>query len=150
LLASLAGAARMISRATRVDAELVAAFARLIPQLSKSPPPDATALAAILAQPDMHVLVARDHDAIAGVAFLLVYRIATGTHARIDDVVVDTTARGRGVGEALTREAIQIAREANAKAIHLTSHPSREAANRLYQRLGFERRDSNIYRLALS
>jgi ribosomal protein S18 acetylase RimI-like enzyme len=140
----------VITRATTADAELVAALGHLIPQLSKSPPPDAAALAAILAQPDMHVLVAREHDAIAGVAFVLVYRVATGAQARLDDVIVDDAHRGRGIGDALVREAIAIARTAGAKAIHLTSNASRKAANRLYQRLGFERRDSNVYRLALS
>jgi ribosomal protein S18 acetylase RimI-like enzyme len=140
----------VIQRATHADAELVAALAHLIPQLSKSPPPDEAALAAILAQDAMHVLVAREHDGIAGVAFLLVYRVATGIQARLDDVVVDDAHRDRGIGDALTREAIRIAREAGARSLHLTSNPSRKAANRLYQRLGFERRDSNVYRLALS
>ena len=140
-----------VYRAVAVDDELVAACERLIPQLSKATPPDAAALEEILAQPDMHVLITRDDisGAIAGLAFVLVYRVATGTHARLDDVVVDHEFRGRGLGEALTREAIAIAGAAGAKALHLTSHPSREAANRLYVRLGFEQRFSNVYRFTL-
>ena len=137
-----------LERVTRVDAELVLAFARLVPQLSSATPPTEEALAAILAQPGMWLLVAREaalaHE-IVGITCLLVYRIPTGLQARIDDVVVDGAARGRGVGEALTREAMRIAREAGAKALHLTSHPSRDAANRLYLRLGFVRRDTNVY-----
>nr|MBA3501574.1 GNAT family N-acetyltransferase [Deltaproteobacteria bacterium] len=77
------------------------------------------------------------------------YRIPTGYSARIDDVIVDDAARGKGIGQALSIHAIEIAREAGAKAISLTSRPSREAANRLYVRLGFERIETNIYRLRL-
>jgi ribosomal protein S18 acetylase RimI-like enzyme len=139
----------VIERATAVDDELVASFARLIPQLSQAPPPDAAALRALLAQPGMHLLVARVDGGIAGAACVLVYRIATGTNARLDDVVVDGGQRGRGLGEALTREAIEIARRAGARALYLTSHPSRDVANRLYLRLGFERHDTNAFRLRL-
>lgn len=140
----------MIERITNVDAELVEACARLIPQLTTAKAPSEADLAALLAQPGMHLLAARvDRGAIVGLTCFLVYRITTGVHARIDDVVVELTARGRGIGEALTREAMRIARDAGAKAIHLTSHPSREAANRLYARLGFQLRETNVYRLAL-
>jgi ribosomal protein S18 acetylase RimI-like enzyme len=139
-----------IDRATQVDAELVAAFARLLPQLSAAPPPGEPELRAILAQPGMSLLVARAADGtIVGLTSLLVYRIPTGLQARIDDVVVDTAARGRGTGEALTRAAIERAREAGCRAVNLTSHGSREAANRLYLRLGFERRDTNVYKLQI-
>jgi ribosomal protein S18 acetylase RimI-like enzyme len=80
---------------------------------------------------------------------LTLYRIPTGLQARIDDVVVDGAARGRGIGEALSREAIRIAREAGARNVSLTSRPAREAANRLYQRIGFQRLDTNVYRYPL-
>jgi ribosomal protein S18 acetylase RimI-like enzyme len=90
------------------------------------------------------LLVARDPH-IVGVLTLTLYRVPTGLSARIDDVIVDTAARGHGVGEALTRDAIERARTAGARAVNLTSHPRREAANRLYQRVGFERRDTNVY-----
>jgi ribosomal protein S18 acetylase RimI-like enzyme len=128
---------------TAVDDELVAAFARLMPLLNEtSRPPTADELAEILKSGQL--FVARD-PAIIGVLTLHVYRIPTGLSARIDDVIVATEARGRGVGEALTRAAIEHARAAGARAVNLTSHPRREAANRLYQRLGFERRDTNVY-----
>ena len=77
---------------------------------------------------------------------LIVFRIPTGVRAWIEDVVVDETARGRGVGEALSQEAVRRALALGARTVELTSRPSREAANRLYQQLGFVRRDSNLYR----
>jgi len=138
-----------VERVTQVDAELVSAFARLIPQLTSAPPPGEAELTAIVAQPDAWLLIVRDAGTIVGITNVLVYRIPTGVQARIDDVVVDGAARGRGIGEAMTREAMRIARDAGAKALHLTSHPSREAANRLYQRLGFVRRDTNAYKLQI-
>jgi ribosomal protein S18 acetylase RimI-like enzyme len=60
--------------------------------------------------------------------------------------VVDEAVRGRGVGEGLSQEAVRRALELGARTVELTSRPSREAANRLYQRLGFVLRDSNVYR----
>src|SRR5262249_19126743 len=109
-------------------------------------PPSLDQLAAIAR--DAVLLVAFD-GAIVGSLTLTLYRIPTGLQARIDDVVVDDAARGRGVGEALSREAIRLAREAGAKSVHLTSRRWREAANRLYKRLGFEPVDTNVYRYRL-
>ena len=132
-----------ITRVTAVDDDLVAAFASLMPLLNDhARAPTADELAEIIR--DGHLFVARD-PAIIGVLTLHLYRIPTGLSARIDDVIVAMEARGRGVGEALTRAAIEHARAAGARAVNLTSHPRREAANRLYQRLGFERRDTNVY-----
>jgi ribosomal protein S18 acetylase RimI-like enzyme len=132
-----------IQRVLSVDDELVDAFAHLMPLLSDhAPAPTADDLGEITR--NAQLLVARDPD-IVGVLTLTLYRVPTGLNARIDDVIVATEARGRGVGEALTREAIERARVAGAKAVSLTSHPRREAANRLYQRIGFERRDTNVY-----
>jgi ribosomal protein S18 acetylase RimI-like enzyme len=93
--------------------------------------------------------VERNGKALTGALTLVLYRIPTGLRARVEDVVVDESARGRGVGEALTREAIRLARESGARHVELTSHPSREAANRLYRRLGFELRETNVFRLPL-
>lgn len=131
-----------VIRAAEADDELVAAFARLMPLLNESPPPGREELAEIIRTG--HLYVAKD-PAIVGVLTLTLYRIPTGLSARIDDVIVATEARGRGIGEALTRAAIEHARTAGARAVNLTSHPRREAANRLYQRLGFERRETNTY-----
>jgi len=139
-----------VASASRVDDELIAAFDRLIPQLSRSaavPTPDL--IREIVDAPATTVLVARDgrdSGRIVGLLTLVVFRIPTGVRAWIEDVVVDESVRGRGVGEALSQEAIRQAVGLGARTVELTSRPSREAANRLYQRLGFVRRDSNVYR----
>jgi ribosomal protein S18 acetylase RimI-like enzyme len=142
-----------VTEATEVTPELVAAFERLVPQLSSSnPPPSADELAAIVASPASVLLIARDPargGEIVGSLTLALFRIPTGLRAWIEDVVVDGGCRGRGVGAALNRYALERARQAGAKTVDLTSRPSREVANRLYQRLGFELRDTNVYRFDL-
>jgi ribosomal protein S18 acetylase RimI-like enzyme len=140
-----------IERVQLVDDSLVEAFTRLIPQLSRSAPlPKHAELAALIASPDAVLLVARDDArAIVGTLTLTLYRIPTGMMARIDDVVVDDAARGRGIAEALSRDAIDRARSAGARSVTLTSRPDREAANRLYVRLGFQRLETNVYRFPL-
>lgn len=131
-----------------VTDEIVAAFARLMPQLSSdSVALGAEALARIVSWTGNHVLIARVDGSIAGVLTLATFPIPSGLRARIEDVVVDTSARGRGVGAGLTREAVRIAFAAGARTVDLTSRPSREAANRLYERIGFTRRVSHVYRL---
>ena len=133
--------------ADKVDDELTAAFASLIPQLSSSsPPPTAEQLAEIVASPDSVLYLARLDGRIVGSLTLAFYRIPTGLKAWIEDVVVDGATRGQGVGEALNTAAIDEARRRGAKNVSLTSRASRESANRLYQRLGFEPYDTNIYR----
>lgn len=143
--------AATISAATVVDDELVEAFAALIPQLSSSsPPPSATELADIVNNENSVLFIARlDDGQIVGSLTLAFYRIPTGLKAWIEDVVVDDAARGHGVGEALNRAAIDEARQRGAKNVSLTSRASREAANRLYQRLGFVQYETNLYRFAL-
>ncbi len=139
-----------IEIASEVSDELVQAFARLIPQLSKSsPPPDAAQLGEMIAGDASDVLVARLDGAIVGTLTLVTFRIPTGVRAWIEDVVVDDSARGHGVGDLLNRFALDVARRKGAKTVDLTSRPSREAANRLYQRIGFEPRDTNVYRYSL-
>ena len=138
-----------VSIAAEVDDDLVVAFERLIPQLSRSSPaPDAAVLQEIVDSPATHLLIARGDDdgAILGSLTLVLFRIPTGLRAWIEDVVVDESARGQGVGEALNRYALEVAAEHGARSVDLTSRPSREAANRLYRRLGFEARDTNVYR----
>ncbi len=126
---------------------LVDAFARLLPQLSRSAAPaDEAVLTEIVASPATHLIVAEDGGAMLGSLTLVVFRIPTGLRAWIEDVVVDGDARGRGVGEALNRFALALAAERGCRTVDLTSRPSREAANRLYQRLGFQPRDTNVYR----
>ena len=138
--------------ATEATPELVDAFARLIPQLSRSSaPPDRDALAGMIASAGTSVLVARDASsgAIVGTLTLVVFRIPTALRAWIEDVVVDESARGRGVASALVNRALEQAAVAGARTVDLTSRPSRQDANRLYQELGFELRETNVYRYAL-
>lgn len=130
--------------------ELVQAMAVLIPQLSKSnPPPSRADLNAIIASEASVLFIARVNGKIAGALTLATFRIPTGVRAWIEDVVVDADARGHGVGEALNMAAIAEARSRGAITVELTSRPSREAANRLYQRIGFVQRETNIYRFTL-
>lgn len=141
-----------VAEATECTDELVAAFDALIPQLSSSnPPPTADEVAAMVDSDASVVLVARDGDGgpIVGSLTLALFRIPTGVRAWIEDVVVDGAMRGRGVGEALTMRALDRARAAGARTVDLTSRPSREAANRLYRRMGFVERDTNVYRFEL-
>ncbi len=142
-----------VMRAIGVDEEIAGAMARLVPELSSS--------ASVLTVDQLHqivdspctvLLIARDRSAggrIIGTLTLAVFRIPTGVRAWIQDVVVEASSRGKGVGAALSREAVRIADERGARTVDLTSRPSREAANRLYQKLGFVPRDTNVYRYTL-
>jgi ribosomal protein S18 acetylase RimI-like enzyme len=137
-----------VEAATEVTAGLVEAIAGLVPQLSSSSPaPSPAELAEIVESPATTLLVARlPEGGVVGTLTLVLFRIPTGMRAWIEDVVVDDGARGRGVGEALNEEAIRRAAAAGARSVDLTSRPTPEAANRLYRRLGFEVRDTNVYR----
>ncbi len=139
--------------AAQVNDELIEAFTRLIPQLSGSASiPTRKELEELVHSPCNSVILIRHEDfdnRIMGTLTLVTFRIPTGIRSWIEDVVVDTQARGHGLGEALTQKAIEVAREKGAKTIDLTSRPSREAANRLYQRCGFKMRESNLYRFTL-
>jgi ribosomal protein S18 acetylase RimI-like enzyme len=129
---------------------LLTAFHRLIPQLSSSSTPISTdQLAEMIAAESTTIFVATNEQRIVGLLTLVVFRIPTGVRAWIEDVVVDESARGHGVGEALNRAALDDARRRGAKTVDLTSRPSRAAANRLYQRLGFVARETNVYRYEL-
>jgi ribosomal protein S18 acetylase RimI-like enzyme len=135
----------------KVTGEVVEAFGRLLPQLSRSARPLGRAdLEAIVNCPANTVLLARSAGTIIGTLTLVMFPLPSGPRAWIEDVVVDESARGQGAGERLTREALRIAREAGARTVDLTSRPSREAAGRLYERLDFAIRDSRLYRLTFS
>ncbi|MFQ5557587.1 MAG: GNAT family N-acetyltransferase [Acidimicrobiales bacterium] len=139
-----------ISEVTEVTDDVVSAFERLIPQLSSSnPPPTRAELEAMAASDASVLLIASDETGIVGSLTLVLFRIPTGVRAWIEDVVVDETARGRGVGRAINEAAVRRAREAGARTVDLTSRPAREAANRLYRSIGFEPRDTNVYRFSL-
>ncbi|MEU4091673.1 GNAT family N-acetyltransferase [Streptomyces sp. NPDC026673] len=132
------------------DEEMVEAFARLLPQLSSSAVPlDHDSLRRLLAADANTVLVARVDGRVVGTLTLVMFPLPTGLRAWVEDVVVDGAARGYGVGAALTEEALRLADAAGARTVDLTSRPSRQAANRLYERLGFQVRDSRVFRYAL-
>ncbi|MGB5759363.1 MAG: GNAT family N-acetyltransferase [Acidimicrobiales bacterium] len=136
-----------IIEVTEVSDDLVAAFERLIPQLSSSnPPPSKRFLADIVASQASHLYVAVEDGEILGSLTLVVFPIPTAIRAWIEDVVVDEVANGRGIGTALNEHALAEAKAMGASTVDLTSRPSREAANRLYRRIGFEARETNVYR----
>lgn len=137
-----------IERVRHAGPELLDAFRRLLPQLSaRAKPLDAEAVGRILACDANVVLVARGDQTIVGTLTLVMSPLPSGLRARIEDVVVDAAARGHGVAGLLIEEALRIAREAGVRSVDLTSRPDREAANRLYGRLGFEVRESTVYRM---
>ncbi|MBL8089569.1 MAG: GNAT family N-acetyltransferase [Anaerolineales bacterium] len=140
-----------IQIATQADAELYEAFHRLIPQLTKNnPPPSLDLLHALLADESSTLLVARDEtNKIIGALTLIVYKVPTGIRSIIEDVIVDESARGKKVGEQLMVKAIEIAQKKGASNISLTSNPHRLAANRLYIKLGFQKRETNSYQMKL-
>jgi ribosomal protein S18 acetylase RimI-like enzyme len=135
---------KLITEATE---ELFEAFQRLVPQLtSNNLPPTRTDLRALIESDTSFLLAATGDDGdIVGAACVTVYRVPTGIRAIIEDVIVDEESRGRGIGEALVRKTLEIARTRGAPAVTLTSNPNRQVANRLYQRMGFVLRETNAY-----
>ncbi|MFJ5611921.1 GNAT family N-acetyltransferase [Streptomyces sp. NPDC093221] len=130
--------------------ELVDTFARLLPQLSATARPlDAAAIDRLVACDSHTPLVARTAESIVGTLTLVLLPLASGVRARVEDVVVDSAARGQGIAGLLTEEAVRLAREAGARTVDLTSRPDRAAANRLYERLGFRARESTVYRFPI-
>jgi ribosomal protein S18 acetylase RimI-like enzyme len=132
-------------------AEVLESMHRLVPQLSShAEPMTKDELQEIAGSKATVLFVARDGEEIVGTLTLVMFRIPSGLRAWIEDVITDESQRGKGVGEALTMAAIDMARSRHVRSIDLTSRPSREAANRLYQRLGFVARDTNVYRFDLT
>ena len=137
--------------ATTLTPAIVDAVDRLVPQLSQSkPPPSVDELGDLVSSPATDLFIALDDDGIiVAMATLVNFRIPTGLRGWIEDVVVDESARGRGVGEAVTQAMLDRARELGCLTVDLTSRPARDVANRLYQRAGFVKRDTNVYRYDL-
>jgi ribosomal protein S18 acetylase RimI-like enzyme len=137
--------------ATSLTPAIVEAVEKLVPQLSRSnPPPGESELGEVVASPATDLFIAlADDGTIVGMSTLAVFRIPTGMRAWIEDVVVDESARRQGVGEALTAAMVERARARGCVTVDLTSRPSRDAANQLYQKHGFQRRDTNVYRYDL-
>lgn len=122
----------------------------LLPQLSLSSSPQHLTeqkLLSIINSDMTHLLMAEENDRYLGSLTLVVFKIPSGTRARIEDLIVQETARGGGVGQSLVLKAMEMADALGAEAVDLTTHPSREAANQLYKKLGFEMRETNVYRL---
>lgn len=139
-----------ISPLESVTSEVVEAFDRLLPQLSASAKPiGAAELEALLGWRGTTVLLARLDGRIVGTLTLVLFPVPSGLRAWVEDVVVDSSARGNGVGAALTTHALSLARAGGARTVDLTSRPSRMAAHRLYEGLGFGVRDSRLYRIQL-
>ena len=140
-----------VEAAASADDELCAAVTALVPQLSRSSPaPSAEALSRIVAQPGTTVFVARDEGRIVGMLTLATFEIPTGVRGWIEDVVTDTGARGKGVASALVEAALAHAAAHGVRTVDLTSRPDRDDANRLYVKLGFEQRTTNVYRRTLT
>jgi ribosomal protein S18 acetylase RimI-like enzyme len=137
--------------ATDVDDELLEAMNRLLPVLSTSAEPmTADELRQLVAQPEVVLFVARDDTGtIVGTLSLVTFRIPTGVRAWIEDVIADPAASGQGIGRLLSEAALEEARRLGARTVDLTSRPSREAANHIYRTLGFQPRDTNVYRYDL-
>src|ERR1700749_2262861 len=132
-----------------VSEEDLTAVNRLIPQLSRSAPPlTGDALRQIVSWDGNYLLIARDGDRVVGMLTLVTFPIPTGLRAWIEGAVVDEAARGRGVGAALTEEAVRRARTVGARTVDLTSRPTRQGANTLNERLGFGLREPTAYRFA--
>ena len=141
-----------IARVESLSAELLSVFERLMPQLTSAPIPTSAELQQLLDSPSLLIVARRSPDPqgrIVGMATLGVFRTPSGLHAHIEDVVVDHDFRGQGCGEALVRHLLQTARELGLEGVSLTCNPQRAAANKLYQKLGFQKWETNLYWLAL-
>ncbi|MCU1364218.1 MAG: TDP-fucosamine acetyltransferase [Acidimicrobiaceae bacterium] len=139
-----------VEKAQFATAELVVGLNRLMPQLSSSAEPlTSNDVDALIHSESTTLFIALDDANVVGTLTLIVFSIPTGRRAWIEDVVVDESSRGRGVGQELTLAAIDEARLRGVRTIDLTSRPSREAANAMYLKLGFERRETNVYRYVI-
>ena len=137
-----------IYRVTECSASLVEVLEQLLPQLSSSATmPSEEYLECMLNNENFYLFVAEHEGAIVGMLSLVVVDIPTGRKAWIEDVVVDSRARGLHIGQALVEEAKACAKEVGAKKIYLTSNPSRKAAHALYKKCGFEEYDTTVFRV---
>ena len=139
-----------IRPATEVTESLTDAYRVLIPQLSSSSnPPTGEALQRIIESDSAQILIAEDENGeILGTMTLIIFQIPTGIRAWIEDVVVDSSARGKGIGKKLNLAALELAKQAGAKTVDLTSRPARQEANQLYRSIGFAERETNVYRFS--
>jgi len=141
-----------IERLTIANEEMVKDIARLLPQLRSDVSEHSTSLSElekIVQDKNVALVVAKDGDRIVGMASLYIINKFSKRSASIEDVVVDENYRGQKLGEKLTEALISVAREEGVGTIHLTSRPERVAANKLYQKLGFQLKETNAYTLKL-
>ncbi len=136
-----------ITRVETVTPELLAAFERLIPQLTKAPIPTPAELQNLIDSPGVLILARAPgiDGEIVGAGTLGVFRTPSGLHAHVEDIIVDESMRGRGIGEALVNHLLEIARQMGLKGVSLTCNPRRVAANALYQKIGFKKWETNVY-----
>ena len=138
-------------RITKESVEVREAIHGLLPQLFQTAREiSSTRLRELLKDKNIYLCFAVFDGEIAGMGTLLFLRAPSSFRARIDDVVVDTKFRRRGIGKNLMLHFIRVAKKAGVSTIDLTSGPSRIVANRLYRSLGFEKRKTNVYRMTLS
>jgi len=136
-----------IFEVSAADEKTLRAINNLIPQLSQSASIINEAyLCKILESDRTKLFFAQEKDKVLGMLTLVLFSIPTGTKAWVEDVVVDQSARGKGVGVTLMNHAVGVAENCGAMSVDLTSRPSREAANQLYKKLGFRTRETNVYR----
>jgi GNAT superfamily N-acetyltransferase len=136
-----------IRQVVAVTQEVVTAFEQLTPQLTNARTlPTMDELNAIVHSGSAFLFVAEEDEKIAGTITLVTYRTPSGMKAWIEDVVVDESQRGKGIGKKLVRFILDYAKETGIQKIDLTSNPHRIAANELYQKMGFVKRETNVYR----
>lgn len=135
---------------TEVTESLTDAYRVLIPQLSSSSnPPTGEALQRIIESDSAQILIAENENGeILGTMTIIIFQIPTGIRAWIEDVVVDSSVRGKGIGKKLNLAALELAKQAGAKTVDLTSRPARQEANQLYRSIGFVERETNVYRFS--
>jgi GNAT superfamily N-acetyltransferase len=139
-----------VDQVTEATPEIYAALERLLPQLnSQLPIPTMERLRAIVADPAVSLLVAREGEQIIGTTTVIVYTTPFWIKARLDEVVVDEAARGKGVGAELVKASLDLARKKGVEVVELQSGLQREAAQRLYVKMGFKLRETNVYRIVL-
>ena len=147
LLQNIGKLAMQVEEITEYSPDVLETLRNFLPQLSKNAVlPSESQARRIIESDASHLFFAREGEFILGMLTIVIFPIPTGVRAWIEDVVVDKSGRGKGVGEALSQHALLLARSEGAKTVDLTSRPSRESANRLYQRIGFVPRDTNVYR----
>ena len=141
-----------IERITEIDENILNAFQKFIPKLTneKDRVPTTEDLERVISSSNNYLIIAKEGDEIIGTLTLVFYWVPSGVKAWIEDVIVDDNARGKGVATALMWHSLSLAREKGAEKVDLSSRPWREAANNLYLKLGFQKRDTNMYRLYLN